>query len=386
MRRPRGERRHAPQTGRFIRDFSRHRSRHVRGQGSSHRFPIGPARDRIGHAVDQPAASALVRAEPAGVVARDARCDRLRARRASGRLCRAARHRTVRADARRDARRSRGPGAAPGHPVERHARRHRMRRARGAGARIAHDHRQHGDARLHRAEADVAREVRAGGVPRGTQSAAAEGLRRVAPVRRVRVRHVGRVGHAVARLRAPRLVRPDARRHRTVARADAARRRRQRRRRAAARCAAARMGNRRTGRDRGRRRRQRGLGARHGRHRRGQRLPLARHVGCAVRRQRPLRAEPGRRRARVLPLRRRTLAPDERDRSCRPPRASTGSHARTARRPARWPRAPNAPIRPARRCSCRISAANARRTTTRTRAACSSAYRTSTAPTISHMR
>ena len=80
-------------------------------------------------------------------------------------------------------------------------------------------------------------------------------------------------------------------------------------------------------------RRQRGLRDRHGRDGRRQRFPVARHVGRAVRRQRPLRAEPGCGRARVLPLRRRALAPDERDPvGRREPRLVRGAHGTTVRR------------------------------------------------------
>ena len=239
--------------------------------------------------------------------------------------------------------------------------------ARGAGAGIARDHRQHGDARLHRAEAAVAREIRPA-VFRAVQVL----LPKDYLIWRLSGEFVSEMSDAsgtLARLRTPRLVRPDARRDRADARADAAPRRRQRARRAAARHAAARMGI-------------AGVTIAGGA---GDNAASA--IGMGV-----TGAGSG-----FLSLGTSGVLFAGNDRFAPNPDAAVHAFchcvegrwhqmsvilsaaasldwlARAARPPACSPRAPNVQSRRVRRCSCRISVANVRRTTTHMHAACSSA-------------
>ena len=149
------------------------------------------ARDRLGRAVDQPPASALVGTGPQAWW--HAMLDAIAAVRAAHPAgFAAARHRALGADARRDADRSRGPGAAPRDPgndtragtecVELEALVPESRAITGNMAMPASPRRSCCGSRNT-------------GVPRGAQ-AAAEGLPDLAPVRRIRVRDVRRVGHA----------------------------------------------------------------------------------------------------------------------------------------------------------------------------------------------
>ena len=118
----------------------------------------------------------------------------------------AARHRPVRPDARHGAAGRRRPGAAAGDFVERHALRFRVRGTGGARAAAARHHRQRGDAGLLRAQAVVGRAARAGGLQAHGEGAAAEGLSALSADRRIRLRHVRRIRHAVAGRRPARLV------------------------------------------------------------------------------------------------------------------------------------------------------------------------------------
>ena len=107
----------------------------------------------------------MVRAGPRRLVARDAGGARGPRRR------RGRRHRLERSDARPGRARRRGRGDPPRDPLERRPDGRGVRRDRGAGRPRAADraHRQPGADRLHRAEAAVAAQARAGGVRRGSR-------------------------------------------------------------------------------------------------------------------------------------------------------------------------------------------------------------------------
>ena len=176
------------------------------------------------------------------------------------------------------------PRAAAGDPVERHAQRQGMRRTDRACAGVASHRRQSRDARFHRAEAAVGRAQRTGDLQADRLRAAAEGLSAPATDGHEGLRSIGRGRHAVARCRAPRLVRRAARRLRHDARADAARLPKAASRRA--RCCPERRARTRLARRRGRRggrRRQRGQRDRHRRDGTGRRLSSrsARRACCA---------------------------------------------------------------------------------------------------------
>ena len=100
----------------------------------------------------------------------------------------ARRRRPLRPDARRDLPRRRRQAAAPGDPVERRPLVRRMRRARTPRPRSAPPRRQHRHARLHRAEGAVGRDPRAESVRRDQAHPAAEGLRAAEADRRRRSR------------------------------------------------------------------------------------------------------------------------------------------------------------------------------------------------------
>ena len=152
------------------------------------------------------------------------------AARSAGRTAPAARRRTgggarrggVGPDARRHAAGRPARRAAAGHPVERHPLACGVRRARGRGAAGPADHRQPGDARLHRAETGLAAQARAGIVQADPHGDAAQGLPHPAPEWRAEHRDVRRRRHRLAGCGRASLVRFDARSHRPVARPDAA--------------------------------------------------------------------------------------------------------------------------------------------------------------------
>ena len=210
--------------------------------------------------------------------------------------------RPVRPDARRDPPRLTGKGAAARHPLERRALGRRVHGARGRGSALAPDHRQPRDAGLHRAEADVGGRTRARGVRARRHGAAAQGLPALPAERGPRGGDVRRIGDPLAGCGEPPLVGGDARRHRTRPRTHAP--------------ARGRLGSfgqpfarprpalgpvGRSGHcGRGRRQRGRCGGDRDGGS--GPCLPLARHVGRAVRRKPRICAQSGACGARVLSL------------------------------------------------------------------------------------
>jgi hypothetical protein len=314
------------------RDVSRPRHRDVVGQGGADRPGPAPRRRRQRAARRLPAAARLVRAGSGGLVAGG----RGGGRRARAAARRAARRRALGADARRGLPRPRRPGAAAGDPVERRPGGGGMRRARGGLPALARGRRQHRDAGLHRAEAPMARQARAGGLRAGRQRAAAQGLRAAAADRPPCLRDVGRLGHALARRRLPRLVRRPARGDRAHAGAHAAARRGQRELRhpaAGGRGALGRAG--------GRRGRRRGGGQRRGRLRHrggaaGHCLRVARHLWRALCLEPRLLTEHRWRGARFRPCHPRDLAPDGRDPvGGRQPRMAFADHRPAGRRPRR---------------------------------------------------
>jgi len=215
-------------------------------------------------------------------------------------------------DARRDPARRRGPGASALHPLERRPEHRAMRSADPLLAGPARRHRQPGDARLHRAQADVGARARARVVRANRHGAPAQGLVALAPLRREGRGPVRRVGNALARRRPARMVRRGARGDRHAPRADAAAGRRQRTGgRARARVGAALGLPVRAGAGRRRGRQRRGCGRRR-RGPRGRRLRLARHLGRSLGDHRAIRAGTTTRGPCLLPRPSRALAPDGR--------------------------------------------------------------------------
>ena len=169
-----------------------------------------------------------------------------------------------------------------------------MRRDRGADRARAPDPAdgQPRADRLHRPEAALAADARAGGVRADQACAAAEGLRPLPAHRRARDRRLRRVGDAAVRRRQPALERRRAGHTRATARVAAARLR--------------------VDRDRGRRRPGRGRARRRDRRARPA-VRRARHLRCRLRGARRVPAGAGGAAAHVLPRRARHLARDGRD-------------------------------------------------------------------------
>ena len=184
-----------------------------------------------------------------------------------------------------------------------------------ADSALSRDHRQHRLPGLHRAEAGVGRGARAGDLRAGRQGAAAEGLSAALADRRARLGDVGLRRHAhgstsasatgrdallaatdLGRAQMPTLVEGTEPTGMLRARARRA------------------LGHGRARRGRRRRRRQCGFGLRHrhGRARRSAFVSLG-TSGVLFVVQRPLSAQPGKRRPRLLPRAARHLAPDGRD-------------------------------------------------------------------------
>ncbi len=122
-------------------------------------------------------------------------------RRGAGGVRETRRDRALRADARRDAARRGRQAAPPGDPVERRALVRRMRGTQAPRSGCREDHRQPGDAGLHRAKDAVGRGPRAGDRQGDEARAAPQGLRAPAPQRRGRFGNVRRVRNVVARRR-----------------------------------------------------------------------------------------------------------------------------------------------------------------------------------------
>ena len=260
-------------------------------------------------------------------------------------------------------------GAAPLHPVERHAQPRRGGEARRRSA-LPQDHRQHRLSRLHRAEARLGEEQRAGDLRQGAQGAAAEGLSAALADRRAHVGNVGFGRHVLARCRASGAGRPNCSPPPISPRSRCRRWSKAPTRPAC--CAPnspSQWGMSAGSRGRRRRRRQCGLGLRHGHGEARPGLRLARHVGRALRRQRLLSAQSRKRGAHLLPRAAEHLAPDGRH-----PvgdgfaELALRHHRQERRRPDRRTRRRAARRRPA-SPSCPISPASARRTTTRRSAA-----------------
>ena len=125
--------------------------------------------------------------------------------------------RPLRADAWRDPARRRRQAAEARHPLERRPLLRRVSRAQAPRSRRRKAHRQSRHARLHRAEDAVGRRARAGHRQSHEARAPAQRLRAPAPLGRSGVGHVGRVRHVLARRRAAALGRGPARRDRPFA-------------------------------------------------------------------------------------------------------------------------------------------------------------------------
>src|SRR3989344_5648456 len=147
----------------------------------------------------------LERAAPRRLVGRRGECCGAVARSGSRTVGAGAGHRPLGPHAWRGGTGRAGPGAAPGHLVERRPRQRRMCAAGIGCAHFAPDHRQSRHARLHRAQAAVAAHARARRVRPDPHRAAAQGLAAPATHWRCRERHVRRIGHAVAGRPGPRL-------------------------------------------------------------------------------------------------------------------------------------------------------------------------------------
>ena len=184
----------------------------------------------------------------------------------------------------------------------------------------AHHHRQHHDAGLHRTEAALGGASRAGDVPPHRLRAAAEGFRAPAPDRREGQRHVRCRRHRLAGCRPPRMVRCHARRDGSQPRAHAhAGRRLEPVRNADRGCRRGARHPASCGRGRWRRQRRQRRWPR--RRAPGAGIPVARHIGRALRRDGSLPPESRAGGTRVLPLSARPLAPDV-------GHAQRGQHAR----------------------------------------------------------
>ena len=279
-------------------------------------------------------------------------------------------HGAVALDARR-------PGAAPCHPLERRPQRRPMRGADGARAAPRRDRRQPRDAGLHGAEAAVDARARAGALRAHRLRAAAQGLAALQLERRARERHVGRFGHAVAgrgaRATGPTNCSPPAasraRRCRAWSKAARSRGGCSPSSRSAGACAA---GVPIAGGGGDNAASAVGMGLVDA----GARLRLARHLGRDLRLRRALRAEARSRGACLLPRAARPLAPDVGDALGLQRRELGRAQLRPGQRSRRCsPRPPRSTTKRAAThpCSCPISPASARRTTTRMRKACSSA-------------
>ena len=183
----------------------RNRHRHVVGEGRADRLRSADRRVAERAAQRRATACRLVGAGSRKLGLGDGRGDRRALPRPAGGPEARARHRPLRSDARGHADRRRRPSTAPLHPVE--------RRALGAGSggarrrpAVPGDHGQHRVSRLHGAEARLDSAPRAGDLRQGRQGAPAQGLRAALAFRRLRLRHVGLLGHGVARRGEARLV------------------------------------------------------------------------------------------------------------------------------------------------------------------------------------
>ena len=198
------------------------------------------------------------------------------------------------------------------HPLERRPLRRAVRRAGASGPGLARDYRQPGDAGIHGTEAAVGRAGRAGGVPARRAGSAAQGLSAPAADRGVCLRDVRRCRNAVARRRKAAVVGRDAGGHRAGPHGDAGPRRGQpvdrdvaaRRRRGMGPADGCRRRRRRRGQRRRRRR------DRHGHP--GSCISVARHVRRLFRGKCHVCPKSRARRACLLPLPARHVAPDVR--------------------------------------------------------------------------